>query len=133
MKTLGATHVIDYTKEDFTNVDEKFDSVFDAVGKSTFGACKKILKDKGNYASSELGPFCQNPLLALYTPIFGNKQVHFPIPKNEIADAEYLCALMETRQFTPLIDRTYTFDDIVSAFNYVETGEKIGNVVISVL
>jgi NADPH:quinone reductase-like Zn-dependent oxidoreductase len=63
VKSLGANQVIDYTKEDFTKDTEKYDFIFDAVGKSTFGKCKHLLKPNGIYISSELGPGAQNPLL----------------------------------------------------------------------
>ena len=60
---LGVERVIDYQKEDFTQLDTRFDHVFDCVGKSTFGRCKPLLKPKGVYISSELGPMAQNPWL----------------------------------------------------------------------
>ena len=118
--------------EDFTKLDTKFDVVFDAVGKSTFGECKNILKPNGIYLSTELGPYAQNPFLALYTTKFSEKKVHFPIPKNLKADADFLCDLLQSNQYLPLIDRTYSLDEIIDAFNYVESGEKIGNVLLKI-
>ncbi len=129
---LGASKVIDYQQDDFTQLDATFDFIFDAVGKSTFGKCKHLLKPKGIYHSTELGPFCQNPLLALITRPMGKKQVHFPIPKNLREDAEYLCSLMQQGLFMPLIDQTFALSDITAAYKYVESGEKIGNVLIDV-
>ena len=87
VKSLGADQVIDYTKEDFTRVGQEYDFVFDAVGKSSFGACKKLLKRGGIYCSTELGPMWQNPFLALWTSKFGRKKVIFPIPKESKEDA----------------------------------------------
>ncbi len=130
VKHLGASHVIDYSREDFTKLDQQFDVVYDAVGKSTFGRCKPILKSGGKYLSTELGPYAQNPFLALYTNFFGAKKVLFPIPKNTREDADYLGNLLQTDQYKPLIDRTFSLDNIAAAFHYVETGEKIGNVLI---
>lgn len=130
MQSLGAVKTIDYLSEDFTQLDEQFDVVFDAVGKSTYGRCRRILKEHGTYISTELGPFCQNPFLALLTPLFNKQTVHFPIPKNTREDADYLATLMNDKQYRPLVDRTYTLDDIQEAFRYVESGEKIGNVLI---
>ena len=77
---MGADRVIDYTAEDFTEDEQTFDVVLDAVGKSSFGRCKRLLKPRGIYLSSDLGPLSQNPLLALITPLFGGKKVLFPIP-----------------------------------------------------
>jgi len=130
--SLGADRVIDYTQEDFTQCEERFDFVFDAVGKSTFTRCRKLLTARGCYASSELGPWSQNPFLALWTKWFGQQKVLFPIPVNRKADAEYLCGLMEAGHYLPLFDRSYSLDDIAEAFRYVETGMKIGNVVVRV-
>jgi hypothetical protein len=55
--------------------------VLDAVGKSSFGRCKRLLKPRGIYLSTDLGPLSQNPILALITPLFGGRKVMFPIPK----------------------------------------------------
>jgi NADPH:quinone reductase-like Zn-dependent oxidoreductase len=70
VKGLGADRVVDYTAGDFTEDEQTYDAVFDAVGKSTFGRCKRLLKPGGVYVSSELGPWAQNPILALVTPLF---------------------------------------------------------------
>jgi NADPH:quinone reductase-like Zn-dependent oxidoreductase len=132
VESLGADEVIDYTREDFTKLNKKFDVVFDAVGKSTFGKCKPLLKEKGIYMSTELGPGSQNPFLALITPFTGGKKVLFPLPTIRKEDVLFLKKLTETKQFKPLIDRTYSLDQIVEAYKYVETRQKIGNVVINV-
>jgi NADPH:quinone reductase-like Zn-dependent oxidoreductase len=132
VKSLGADVVIDYTKEEFTNTTKKFDAVIDAVGKSSFGACKKILKEKGIYVSTELGKMAQNPFLALLTPMFGRKKVLFPVPSTRIEDLLFLKDLVEARKFKPVVDRTYQLEEIVEAYTYVETGQKIGNVVIRI-
>jgi len=132
VKSLGALRVIDYTKEDFTKIGEAFDFVFDAVGKSSFGKCKPLLKKNGIYISTELGPGGQNPFLALTTPLFGGKKLLFPIPTISREDVIFLKELVEAGHYKPVIDRTYTLDQIVAATKYVETGQKIGNVVITV-
>ena len=133
MKSLGANEVIDYTKEDFTKLDRRFDVVLDSVGKSTFAKCRRLLKPRGIYYSSELGPWQQNPLLALITPLFRGKRVGFPIPTDSQRDIEDFKRLIEEGKFRAVIDRTYPLEQIVEATRYVETGEKIGNVVISVV
>ncbi len=132
VKQLGAKKVLDFMSEDFTKLKTTFDVVYDAVGKSTFGQCKNILKPHGIYMSTELGPYAQNPFLALYTAKLSKKKVHFPIPENRKTDADYLCELLQTNQYLPLTDRTYTLDEIVDAFHYVESGEKIGNVLLKI-
>lgn len=132
VRELGAEPVIDYQKDDFTRITETFDLIFDAVGQSTYGHCKHLLNEGGVYASSELGPFAQNPFLAFWTQRFGRHKVIFPIPKNTKEDAEFITGLMASGAFKPLIDRTYDLSEIVSAFNYVHEGQKIGNVVIRI-
>jgi NADPH:quinone reductase-like Zn-dependent oxidoreductase len=129
---LGADRVIDYTAEDFTTDEQTYDVVLDAVGKSSFGRCKRLLKPGGTYLSSELGALAQNPVLALVTPLFGGRRVMFPIPKHDQQMVRYFQELIESGKFTPVIDRRYPLDQIVEAYRYVETGQKIGNVVISV-
>lgn len=132
IKSLGADVVIDYTKTDFTQTNDTFHFVFDAVGKRTFGSCERILKPKGIYISTELGPYAQNPILALTTPLFGGKRLLFPIPSITPADALWLAQLAETGQYRPVIDRTYPFEQLPEAMAYVGTGQKIGNVVVKV-
>jgi NADPH:quinone reductase-like Zn-dependent oxidoreductase len=130
--SLGASEVIDYTKEDFTKINKTFDLVFDAVGKSSYRQCKPLLNKGGIYISTELGYMWQNPFLALITPWFGNKKVLFPIPMIKKEDVVFLKELAETGKFKPVIDRYYPLEQIVEAYKYVETGQKIGNVVITI-
>jgi NADPH:quinone reductase-like Zn-dependent oxidoreductase len=132
VKSLGADIVLDYTKENFTKQKYRYDLVFDAVGKSSFWNCKSLLKKKGVYISTELGAWYENPFLALLTPLFGMKKVLFPIPSISKADVDFLKELAEKGDFKPLIDRTYSLEQIVDAYEYVESGQKIGNVVIQV-
>jgi NADPH:quinone reductase and related Zn-dependent oxidoreductases len=130
---LGADRVIDYTAEDFTKDEQTYDVVLDAVGKSSFGRCKRLLKPRGIYLSSDLGFWSQNPILALITPLFGGKKVMFPVPpKYDQERVRGFKEMIESGEFKPVIDRRFRLDQIVEAYRYVETGKKIGNVVISV-
>jgi len=132
IKGFGVKQVVDYLNSYFTQLNQQFDVVFDAVGKSSFGKCKRILKPKGIYMSTELGKGLQNPFLALITPLLGGKKVLFPLPSISIEDLEYLKHLAEIGAFRPLIDRSYKLEDLVEAYKYVETGQKIGNVIIQI-
>jgi NADPH:quinone reductase-like Zn-dependent oxidoreductase len=132
VKSLGPERVVDYMVKDFTKDWESYDVVLDAVGKSSFGQCKPLLRPTGIYLSSDLGPRSQNPILALITPILGGKRVKFPIPRQDQDMARHFKELIESGKFKPVIDRTYRLDQIVEAYQYVETGQKIGNVVISI-
>lgn len=132
VRSLGADRVIDYTAEDFTHDAHVYDAVIDAVGKSSFGRCRRLLKPRGVYLSSELGPLSQNPLLALVGPLSRGRKVLFPIPKIDQAMVQHLRTLIEAGTFKPLIDKRYPLDHIVEAYRYVARGQKVGNVVISV-
>jgi NADPH:quinone reductase-like Zn-dependent oxidoreductase len=131
VRGLDADRVIDYTTEDFTKDEQRYDVVLDSVGKSSFSQCKPLLKPDGIYISSELGPLAQNPFRALIAPLHGGKKVMFPIPKHDQLMVGYLKKLIESGEFKPVIDRTYPLDQIAEAYRYVETGQKTGNVVIS--
>jgi NADPH:quinone reductase-like Zn-dependent oxidoreductase len=128
VKSLGADKVIDYTKNDFTKDSERYDFVFDAVGKSTFARCKHLLKKNGIYTSSG---GAENLLLVLITPLFGGKKVVFKSFKNIKAGLSFIKRLIEEGSFRPVIDRQYPIDKIAEAFTYVASGQKIGNVIIT--
>ncbi len=135
VRGLGADRVIDYTAEDFTKDEQTYDVVLDAVGKSSFFRCKRLLKPGGIYLSSDAGPLNQNLVLVLITPLFGvlgGKKVMFRVPRDDQEMMRYFKELIESGEFKPVIDRRYPLDQIVEAYRYVETGQKIGNVVISV-
>lgn len=132
VKSLGADEVIDYTKEDISTTTHTFDLVFDAVGKISFNTCKPILKDKGIYISTELGPNLQNPFLAIITSFSKGKKVLFPLPTVNQADIVFLKELVEQGKYRAIIDKIYVLDDIVAAHQYVDMGHKVGNVIITI-
>ena len=129
IKRIGADRVIDYLKEDFTRDHQEYDFILDTVGKSTFEKCRPIMNKKAVYISSELGPNMQNPILALTTKNKDHRVV-FPVPTDIPHSMSTMNTLLEAGKFHPLIDRRYRLDDIKEAFNYVESGEKKGNVII---
>jgi NADPH:quinone reductase-like Zn-dependent oxidoreductase len=135
VRGLGADRVIDFTAEDFTRDEQRYDVVMDAVGKSSFFRCQRLLKPGGIYLSSDGGPLNQNLVLVLVSPlvgVVGGKKVLFRVPRDDQEMVRYFKELLESGAFKPLIDRRYRLDQIVEAYTYVETGQKIGNVVISV-
>ncbi len=129
LQQIGLEKVLNYEKEDFRELDEKFDFVFDAVGKSSFFKTRHLLKSSGVYISSELGYLAQNVFLPLLT-IFSGKKVKFPIPSNIEASIELISKLLENNEFEPFIDKTYTLDQIKEAFDYADSGKKTGNLVV---
>jgi NADPH:quinone reductase-like Zn-dependent oxidoreductase len=129
VRSLGADKIIDYKKEDFTKDDERYDYVFDAIGRSSFLTCKKLLKKKGVYTSSG-GAI--NLLWIFITPLFGGRKVVFPragISYN--ATLQFIRDLIEKNKFRPVIDRKYPLEKIAEAYTYVASGQKIGNVIIT--
>ncbi len=131
IQSLGADKIYDLSTEDFTSDTEKYDFIFDTVGKSTFGKCKPLLKKGGVYISSELGPYAQNLFFAAFTPLQKNKKVIFPIPFGVEKTLPYIKHLLTTGKFKPVIDREYSLADIPEAYEFVMQGEKTGNVIVN--
>jgi NADPH:quinone reductase-like Zn-dependent oxidoreductase len=132
VRSLGADEVIDYTREDFTENGETYDVIFDAVGKHSFRRCRRSLRPGGTYVDTDLGFMWNVPALALLTRWIGDKRVALGITKYTKADVLFLKELVEAGKYRAVIDRTYRLEDIVEATRYVETGQKTGNVVLTV-
>lgn len=136
VRKLGAGRVIDYTKEDFTKDGQRYNLVFDCVGKSSFFMCRRLLLPGGAYISSDLGYMYQNIFLPLITPIIkpllGNKKTISPMPEDVRGSLPLIKKLMEEGKFKAVIDKLYPFEQIVDAYRYVKKGQKTGNVVITV-
>ncbi len=105
---LGAQHTIDYKKTDFTFIDQKFDIIFDAVGKTSKSACKSILMPGGKYLTVKRNP------------------------KSSPDDLQRLTQWITAGSIKPVMDRTYTLEQIREAHTYVESFRKKGNVVVRV-
>ncbi|MFQ5967669.1 MAG: NAD(P)-dependent alcohol dehydrogenase [Acidimicrobiia bacterium] len=132
VKSLGADKVIDYTEDDFPNRDFTYEVVIDAVGKTSYSKWKPVLAPRGLYLTTDLGPFLKIPLLVVWTRVVGSKRVLLPLPSHSKQDVVFFKELIESGDFRPVIDRRYPFEQIVEAYRYVATGQKIGNVVITV-
>ena len=132
VRSLGADEVVDYTQEDFTRNGETYDVVFDAVGKHSFRRCRRSLKRGGVYVETDLGFMWHAPVLVLLTRWVGDKRVTIPIPKYTQEEVVFLKGLIEAGEYRAVIDRVYPLEDVVEATRYVETGQKTGNVVLTV-
>jgi NADPH:quinone reductase-like Zn-dependent oxidoreductase len=135
VKSLGADHVIDYTKEDFTKVADSYDIIFDTVGKRTFSQCNKSLKQNGIYLSAVMS----FPLFiqSIFSSFFGNKKAITSatglLPaKVRLQYLLELKQLMKAGKIKSVIDHSYPLAQMAEAHKYVEKGHKKGNVVISI-
>lgn len=130
VRSLGADVVLDWEREDFTRNGETYDAIFDAVGKLSFRRCRGSLRSGGIFITTDLGFMWHVPPLALVSRL-GGKRVTLPIPKYSKEDVLHVKELVEAGRYRPVVDRTYPFDEVVAATRYVETGQKTGNVVLS--
>jgi NADPH:quinone reductase-like Zn-dependent oxidoreductase len=135
VKSLGADHVIDYTHEDFVNNGKTYDIIFDTVGKCSFSHCKSSLTATGIYITAQL------TLGILFQMMFTSKaegkkaMIAFTgmrLPSVKTKDFAIIKELVEAGQLKPVIDKTYTLEQIAEAHAYVDTGHKKGNVVITI-
>ena len=131
VRSLGADEVIDYTQEDFTKIGQVYDAIFDSVGKHSFRRCRHSLKPGGVFIETDLGFGWHVPPLALATRWVGSKRVTLPVPKYSRDDVLFLKGLIEAGEYRAVIDRTYPLEQVVEATTYVETGQKTGNVVLT--
>jgi NADPH:quinone reductase-like Zn-dependent oxidoreductase len=132
VRSLGADEVIDYTVEDFATNGQTYDVVFDAVGKKSFGECKRSLEDGGSYVSTDLGPYSQNVPLMLWTKFVGSKKAMMPIPRYTKDKVVRIKDLIDAGDYRAVIDRSYPLEEAGDATRYVETEQKTGNVVLVV-
>jgi NADPH:quinone reductase-like Zn-dependent oxidoreductase len=132
VRSLGADAVIDYTVDDFATTGETYDVVFDAVGKTSFRRCRHLVRRGGVYVETDLGFLWQNPILMVLTSVVRRKRVLMPIPRYRQRDVVYLKELVEAGSYRAVVDRTYPLEQVVAATTYVETEQKVGNVVLTV-
>lgn len=129
---LGADAVVDYRQLDFSNYPDKFDLFFDAVGKSNFATSRPLLTAKGKYLSSELGPHGQNVYLPFTTRLRPGQRVDFPVPTGSRESLQQMTTLLAAGKFDPMIDRHYHLEQVRDAYEYVLTGQKLGNVILDI-
>jgi NADPH:quinone reductase-like Zn-dependent oxidoreductase len=130
VRSLGADEVIDHTREDFTKNGQTYDVILDAVGKHSFTRCRRSLAQGGAYVATD---HLRNVVLALWTARIGDRRVLFPIPPRFTnKDVVFLKELIEAGRYRAVIDRRYPLEQVVEASRYVETEQKVGNVVLVV-
>ena len=130
VKSLGVDKVIDYTQEDFTKNGQIYDVIFDTVGKTSVSRTKKLLKENGWYLLATFGL----PMLIqlMWLSKSSNLNFEYGLLKETTEDLLFIKELVETGVINPTIDRCYPFEQAAEAHKYVESGQKMGNVVLTV-
>jgi len=132
VRSLGAREVLAREQEDFTKTGKSYDTIVDAVGKSSFRRCRRALKPGGVYITAGLGFMYHVPLVSLATRFVGSRRAKLGIGSYRKEDLQLVKELVDQGAYRPVIDRTYALDDVVEANRYVESGRKTGNVVLTV-
>ena len=130
LRSIGANHAIDYTKEDYTNGDEAYDLIIDVVGRRGVARRLKLLKSDGYYFLAYAG--LSHILLGLWTSLISNKKLKIAAAGQKKADLLFLKELIEAGKLKPIIDRRYPLERTAEAHRFAETGQKQGNIVITV-
>lgn len=132
LRSLGAAHVVDYEADDVTSHPERYDAVLDAWGHADYFSLRRVLRPSGLYVSTGAGAHKENLALVLASPLLRHRRVRFAYPHIDQAMVRGFAAQLEAGTYRPLIDRRYPLEEIAAAYRYVETGQKLGNVVITV-
>jgi NADPH:quinone reductase-like Zn-dependent oxidoreductase len=135
VRSLGADHIIDYTKTSWDEIDQTFDIIFDSVGKYSLKTCRHLLTEHGRYLTTVLSAGSVGDMLR--TKMIGKKKSILSFTglrsaEDKMKDLEFLSTLVESGDLKPVIDRSYELAHIEEAFQYVDLGHKKGNVVITV-
>ena len=130
VRSLGASHVIDYTQEDFTQNGETYDVIVDTAGTAPFSRSKASLKEGGRLLMVLAG--LPEMLQIPWVSITSSRHVIAGPAAGRVEDLRFLAQLAEAGEFKPVIDRRYPFEQIVEAHRYVDTGRKRGNVVVTI-
>jgi NADPH:quinone reductase-like Zn-dependent oxidoreductase len=138
VRSLGADHVIDYTKEDFMQGAEKYDLILQLAGTLSPSECRRALTSKGTLVLSSgesdgrwIGPVDRIIKAAVLSPFVSQKMASFTVKPNK-EDLQFLKQLIEAGKLTPVIDRTYSLSETPEAIRYLESGHARGKVVICV-
>lgn len=136
VRSIGASHVIDYTQEDFTNSGQRYDLIFDLMGNRPLSACRRVLSPKGTYVVAggpsglwlgPLRPMLKAPLLSTFV----SQKLVMLISRVSTEDLTTMRELLEAGKVTPVIDRRYSLSEVPDAIRYLEEGHAQGKVVVT--
>lgn len=128
IKSLGADFVLDYAEVDFTHQTDKYDIILDAVGTKTFGECEKVLQPEGVYISTL--PSLDNLAPMVTSWFISGKKAKLIVANANTSDLGALRELIESDKVEPIVDRTYSLQEVAAAHAYSETGRAIGKIAI---
>jgi len=141
VRTLGADHVIDYTKEDFTKSEQRYDVILDNVANHSLSECRRVLNPDGKYVliggggvneGRWLGPGLTHAVKAMFLSKFVSQKMGMMLAELNQKDLTALADLMQSGKVTPVIDRTYKLSELPQAIEYLEQGHARGKVVVNV-
>lgn len=139
VRSLGADHVVDYTEDDFTKTEERYDVVMDNVANRPILEIRRVLKPNGRYlviggggpdTNPWIGAFLA-PIKAWFISLFVGQDLRFFLSQASVEDTEALARLMAEGKIAPVVDRTYRLDEIQEAMRYLETGRARGKIIIT--
>jgi len=130
VRKIGADHVVDYTREDFTRSGARYDLLLDTIGNRSLRECRRVLQPKAVYVHVG-GRMARVLALPIVSPFVSQTLVQL-IAKRNKDDLEILSGLIEAGKITPVIDRTYPLSEVPTAIRYLEGGHARGKVVITV-
>jgi NADPH:quinone reductase-like Zn-dependent oxidoreductase len=136
VRSIGADHVVDYTREDFTQSGQRYDVLFDCVGNHSLSACRRVMSPRGTYvivggpAGRWITPIPE-ALKALLVSLFISQNVAMFLARPSKEDLNLLRELMETGKLTPVVDKRYGLSEAPEAMRYLETGHARGKVVVT--
>jgi len=131
LRSLGADHVIDYKKEDFTKNGRIYDIIIDVVGTSSFSRSIRSLSKGGRYVLGN--PRLPGMIRGLWTSMTSNKNVVFQLASPNSEDFLYLKELIEAGKIKSVIGKRFPLEKLAEAHHYVEKGRKTGNLVINII
>jgi NADPH:quinone reductase-like Zn-dependent oxidoreductase len=139
VRSLGADHVVDYTKEDFTKSEQRYDVILDNVTNRSLLECRRVLTPKGKYVmiggggpndQGLIGPLA-NPIKAMLLSPFVSQEMGMMMADTSQKDLTILADMMQSGKVKPVIDRTYKLSEVPAAIAYLEEGHARGKVVIT--
>jgi NADPH:quinone reductase-like Zn-dependent oxidoreductase len=130
LRSIGADQVIDYTREAFTDSGETYNVIFDVVRNSPTSRMLRSLRENGCYLTAN--PGLTQLILGLWASMTSSKRVIIGVSSGTNDDLAYLGGLIDTGELRPVVDRCFPLEQMSEAHRYAESGQKKGNIVVSI-